>query len=158
MVSAPIQTARQGLERESAMTRAITLVAATIFLTGCQLYWTKPGADLTSFTADHRACATKAGVPMDGDRVLVNESLYKACLKGLGWTRESASRQEGAAGHFRGLEEDAVVSLSELPEQVGRASARPGDPSPERPTWLDIRCRQLTERERQVTNRECLGR
>jgi hypothetical protein len=158
MVGAPIQTARQGIEGESAMARAITLVAATIFLTGCQLYWTKPGADLASFTADHRACATKAGVPMDGDRVLVNESLYKACLKGLGWTRESASMHEGAAGHFRGLEENAVVSLSELPEQVGRASARPGDPSPARPTPLDVRCRQLTERERMGQYRECLGR
>jgi hypothetical protein len=141
------------------MTRAITLVAATIFLTGCQLYWTKPGADLTSFTADHRACATKAGVPMDGDRVLVNESLYKACLKGLGWTRESASMQEGAPGHFRGLEEDAVVSLSEPPEQVGRAtSARPGDTSPAQPTLLDLRCRQITERERLAQYRECQGR
>jgi hypothetical protein len=140
------------------MARAITLVAATIFLTGCQLYWTKPGADLATFTADHRTCATKAGVPMDGDRVLVNESLYKACLKGLGWTRESASRHEGAEGHFRGIEEDAVVSLSALPEQVGRASARPGDPSPTQPTMLDLRCRQITERERLAQYRECQGR
>jgi len=141
------------------MARAITLVAATILLTGCQLYWTKPGADLTSFTADHRACVAKAGVPMEGDRVLVNESLYKACLKGLGWTRESASLHEGAAGHFRGLEKDAVVSLSELPEQVGRASVRPGDPPPPaRPTPLEERCRQLTERERIGINRDCLGR
>ena len=140
------------------MARALTVVAATIFLTGCQLYWTKPGADLAGFTADHRACATKAGVPMDGDRVLVNESLYKACLKGLGWTRKSASTQEGAAGHFRGLEEDAVVSLSELPEQPGRGSPRPGDPSPAQPTPLDVRCRQITERERLAAHRECQGR
>ena len=140
------------------MARAITLVAATIILTGCQLYWTKPGADLASFSADHRTCVTKAGVPMDGDRVLVNESLYKACLKGLGWTRESASKQEGAAGHFRGLEEDAVVSLSELPAQVGRTTERPGDPSSPRPTMLDLRCRQVTERERLTQYRECQGR
>ena len=88
----------RGFAPSAVAIRVTALVVAVTLLTSCQLYWTKPGADLAAFTADHRECATKAGVPMDGDRLLVTESLYKACLKALGWRRETGSSHDGAEG------------------------------------------------------------
>ncbi len=71
------------------------VLACVLALTGCQLYWRKPGADAGTFAADHRDCVGKAGIDVGGDRVLVNLDVYRACLPVHGWQRESAS---GAGG------------------------------------------------------------
>jgi hypothetical protein len=43
--------------------RWLGLGLGTLLLAGCQLYWVKPGADMTAFTRDHQACVKTAGVP-----------------------------------------------------------------------------------------------
>jgi hypothetical protein len=139
------------------------ILAIAFLLAGCQLYWTKPGADLAAFTADHRDCATKAGVPMDGDRMLVSESLYKACLKALGWRRETGSSHDGAPGLYRGLEEDAVASLAAPPPQIGSSGRVLPTGLPAASSSRVLQCRRdwierWDWRQRLEEYRECLAR
>ena len=95
------------------------LVVLAVALAGCQLYWQKPGANLRTFSADHRACVATAGTPLPGDeRVLVNLDLYRACLKYLGWKRETGSKISNPPGYFRGLEDEGPVKPDEVPEQI----------------------------------------
>jgi hypothetical protein len=98
----------------------LALVAALgATLTGCQLYWQKPGATLASFSADHRSCVTTAGTPLPGeDLVLVNLDLYRACLKYRGWKRETGGKFSNPPGYFRGLENEGPVRPDEIPEQI----------------------------------------
>jgi hypothetical protein len=90
----------------------------TLLLTGCQLYWIKPGADMAAFTSDHHACVKTAGVPPGAERVLVNLDLYRACLRSRGWQRETGSTVSNPPGYFRGQEHEGPVALGEVPEQT----------------------------------------
>jgi hypothetical protein len=105
---------------------AVLLWALT--LAGCQLYWRKPGADEAAFTADHRDCVAKAGVPVSDDRVLVNLEVYRACLRVHGWQRESASGS--GPGIYRGLEDEGPVAREAVP--VAHSPAPPA-PAPVNP-------------------------
>jgi hypothetical protein len=98
----------------------LALVAAlATTLTGCQLYWQKPGANLAAFSADHRSCVTTAATALPGEeRVLVNLDLYRACLKYRGWKRETGSKFSNPPGYFRGLEDEGPVRPDEVPEQI----------------------------------------
>ena len=101
------------------MARTLALALCVLALAGCQLYWLKPNADMSSFTADHQACVKSAGTPMGGeDRVLVNVKVYRTCLRERGWTRETGSSYANLPGYFRGLENEVPVRLSDVPEQV----------------------------------------
>jgi len=153
----------RGFAPSAVTIRVTALVVAVTLLTSCQLYWTKPGADLAAFTADHRECATKAGVPMDGDRLLVTESLYKACLKALGRRRETGSSHDGAPGLYRGLEEDAVVSLAADPPQVGSSGRALADGLPPALASRVLQCRkdwiERWDRSQHLQDyRDCLAR
>ena len=78
--------------RDDAMRRTFGLALCVVALAGCQLYWLKPGADMTGFTNDHQSCVKAAGSPVGDDRLLVNLDMYKACLKSRGW--EARDRQQ----------------------------------------------------------------
>jgi hypothetical protein len=100
------------------MIRRFVLALCVLALAGCQLYWIKPGADMTGFTTDHQACVKMAGSSAGDDRVLVNLGMFKACMKSRGWARETGSRWGNPPGYFRGLENEGPVRLSEVPEQT----------------------------------------
>jgi hypothetical protein len=100
------------------MARRLMLALCVLALGGCQLYWIKPGADMAAFTADHQACVKTAGSPVGTDIVLVNENIYKGCLKARGWARETGSSYGNPPGYFRGLEDEGPVRLDEVPKQV----------------------------------------
>jgi hypothetical protein len=89
-----------------------------LLLAGCQLYWTKPGSNLSTFTNDHHACIKTAGVSAGEEQLLVNLDLYRACLKGRGWQRETGSKISNPPGYFRGQEEEGPVRIGEVPRQV----------------------------------------
>jgi hypothetical protein len=95
-------------------------------LTGCQLYWRKPGADPAAFAADHRDCVGKAGVDVGGERVLVNLDIYRACLRMHGWQRESATG--AGSGLYRGLEDEGPVARDAVPGRPPLVT--PADPPP----------------------------
>ena len=99
-------------------TRWLALGLGSILLTGCQLYYTRPGADMAAFTADHQACVKTTGVPPGADKVLVNLDLYRACLRARGWNRETGSKYSNPPGFFRGLEHEGPVGVLEVPQQV----------------------------------------
>jgi hypothetical protein len=106
------------------MANVVALVLLTGLLTtlsGCQLYWIRPGADMTAFTTDHHACLKTAGHPVDEAKtqVLVNLDVYRACLKARGWSRETGSKFENPPGFFRGLEDEGPVPVGHVPKQVG---------------------------------------
>ena len=90
----------------------------TLLLAGCQLYWSRPGADMAGFTGDHQACVKAGGVPHGEGRVLVNLDLYRACLRARGWQRETGSSMGNLPGFFRGQEHEGPVRLDEVPEQT----------------------------------------
>jgi hypothetical protein len=100
------------------MTRRLVLTLSVIALGGCQLYWLKPGADMTAFTAEHQACVKLAGTPIVDDRVLVNLDMYRACLKSRGWARETGSKWGNPPGYYRGLEKEGPVALTDVPQQI----------------------------------------
>jgi hypothetical protein len=87
-------------------------------LSGCQLYWTKPGTDLAAFSNDHTACVKTAGVPPGAELVLVNLDLYRACLRSRGWQRETGSSTYGTPGWFRGQEHEGPVRVGDVPAQL----------------------------------------
>jgi hypothetical protein len=123
----------------SSRSRLPAVLAAVVLLAGCQLYWSKPGADLTAFSADHRECTTKAAVPMRDDQVLVNLDVYRACLKALGWSRETGGKF-GMPGGYRGLEDEGPIRLGDPPRQIGGVPVMPsmqpaGPPGPNAP-WI----------------------
>jgi len=99
------------------MRRTFGLALCVVALAGCQLYWLKPGADMTGFTNDHQSCVKAAGSPVGDDRLLVNLDMYKACLKSRGWKRETGSSMANPPGYFRGLESEGPVRLGEVPKQ-----------------------------------------
>ncbi len=142
------------------MRRAAGAALLALLLAGGQLYWRKPGADLEAFTADHRDCAGKAATNVGGDRVLVNLDVYRACLKMLGWQRETGSTVGNPPGFYRGLEDEGPIRLTDLPQQVG--PTEPGDSTSAsasrqlvcRRTWIE----RPDWREHTADYRECLGR
>jgi hypothetical protein len=101
------------------MTRTLVLALCVLVLAGCQLYWMKPNADMSRFTADHQACVQSSGSPMGGEgRVLVNLKVYRGCLRERGWSRETGSSYANPPGYFRGLEDEGPVRVSDVPEQI----------------------------------------
>jgi hypothetical protein len=110
---------------------------AMVALTGCQLYWTKPGGSLGIFNADHQDCAIAAGRPIQNDdRLLVDLDLYRACLRSRGWERVSGAKGGTPPGYMRGLEDEGPVRPGDVPQQV-RQSA--GHEVWCRAQWLDQR-------------------
>jgi hypothetical protein len=103
-----------------AVHRFLSVALIVVLLTGCQLYWHKPGVvDVNAFAADHNACIKNTGVPAQAENtVLVNLDLYRACLKDRGWQRETGSKISNPHGFFRGQENEGPVRLGELPRQV----------------------------------------
>jgi hypothetical protein len=104
--------------------RWLALGVGTILLTGCQLYWLKPGANMAAFSADHTACVKTAGVPPGAEQVLVNLDLYRACLRTRGWQRETGSTFENPPGYFRGQENEGPVRVGEVPQQIPTSTRR----------------------------------
>jgi hypothetical protein len=98
---------------------SITVLFCALTLTGCQLYWRKPGANLAAFTADHQTCVAKAGSDVGAAQVLVNLDVYRACLKVHGWQRETGSKASNPAGFYRGLEDEGPMPVGHMPKQVG---------------------------------------
>jgi hypothetical protein len=76
------------------MTRTLVLALCALVLAGCQLYWMKPNADMSSFSAD------------------------RGCLRERGWSRETGSSYANLPGYFRGLEDGGPVRVSDVPEQI----------------------------------------
>jgi hypothetical protein len=104
------------------------VVALGTMLTGCQLYWQKPGANLAAFSVDHRSCVGTAGTVLPGeDRVLVNLDLYRACLRYRGWKRETGSKFSNPPGYFRGA---GRRRPREARRRAGAGSHRRGDTAP----------------------------
>jgi hypothetical protein len=100
------------------MVRHLTLALSVLVLAGCQLYWLKPGANMTAFTTDHHACVKTAGTAVGDERVFVNLDMYKACLRSRGWRRETGSSMGNPPGYFRGLEDEGPVRLTDVPQQT----------------------------------------
>jgi hypothetical protein len=100
------------------MARHLVLALCVLALAGCQLYWLKPGADMTAFTVDHNACVKTAGSEVGPEVVLVNLDMYRACLKVRGWQRETGSTYGNPPGYYRGLETEGPVRVGEVPKQV----------------------------------------
>ena len=98
--------------------RLVGLLVLVLVLGGCQLYWVKPGADMTAFTTDHQRCLKTAGAPVKEDWVLVNVEFYRACMKSYGWQRETGYKAGNPPGYFRGQEEEGPVRLADVPEQT----------------------------------------
>jgi hypothetical protein len=98
--------------------RLAVLLVLTVSLSGCQLYWRKPGTDFAAFTADHGACLKTAGAPPGEKIVLVNLDMYRACLKAKGWQRETGSTVSNPPGYYRGLENPGPVTLDHVPQQI----------------------------------------
>jgi hypothetical protein len=48
-----------GLRRSTYARKTTVAMLCTLALTGCQLYWRKPGANLAAFTADHKTCMVR---------------------------------------------------------------------------------------------------
>jgi hypothetical protein len=98
--------------------KALLVLLCAVALTGCQLYWTKPGGFHGNFYADHKDCVTAAGRPIpNDDRVLVALDLYRACLKSRGWERVTASKVGVPIGYFRGQEDEGPVRPGDTPKQ-----------------------------------------
>lgn len=101
------------------MIRALALALCALVLSGCQLYWLKPGADMSAFTADHQACVKDGGTPVGSEgRVMVNLKVYRTCLRERGWSRETGSSYANPPGYYRGLEDEGPVRPTDVPEQV----------------------------------------
>ena len=95
------------------------LIVAVMLLSGCQLYWTKPGTNLAGFTADHQTCMTKGATEVGNGQVLVNLDVYRACLKVNGWKRETGGKAGNPPGFYRGLEDAGPVPVGFVPRQIG---------------------------------------
>jgi hypothetical protein len=99
--------------------RLIGLAATAVLFTGCQLYWLKPGADMSAFTNDHHACVRTAGTPVGtDDKLFVNLDVYRACLRARGWQRETGSKFANPPGYYRGLEDEGPVRPGDVPLQI----------------------------------------
>jgi hypothetical protein len=96
----------------------LTAVLVALALSGCQLYWQKPKADLAAFTTDHQACTKIAASPAGDGRVFVNIDMYRACLRSKGWQRETSSSMGTPPGYFRGHENPGPVDPLMVPEQT----------------------------------------
>ena len=113
------------------------IVAVALLLAGCsQLYWTKPGANLSTFSADHEACVSGAARPVsaedlreawvrrgvtappieDRHPVTISLGVYRDCLKARGWTRQTCGTSFTPPGLFRGLED--AGPFDEVPRQL----------------------------------------
>jgi hypothetical protein len=99
--------------------KRLAWLLCALILTGCQLYWRKPGADLAAFTADHHACAAKAGADVGDGHILVNLDVYRGCLQVRGWQRETGSVGANPPGFYRGLEDEGPIRVGDAPKQVG---------------------------------------
>jgi hypothetical protein len=97
--------------------RVLGLGMISVMLAGCTLYWYKPGADMTTFSAAHQECMKISGTPVTEGQVHVNLDVYRTCFKARGWQRESASTTQPPAGHFRGQENEGPVALGTVPPQ-----------------------------------------
>jgi hypothetical protein len=98
--------------------RLIGLGVLTLTLSGCQLYWVKPGADMTALETDHKECIKIAGSSVGSDQLLVNLDLYRACLRARGWQREQGSKMGNPAGYYRGQEDEGPVRVGDVPKQT----------------------------------------
>ena len=75
-------------------------LAVLITAGGCGLhYWNRPGASQDDFNRDSAACAKDAS-PQYG---IFLEDIYRACLRGRGWTR-AQHQPPVPAGWYRGIE------------------------------------------------------
>jgi hypothetical protein len=100
--------------------RGLASLLCALLLAGCQLYWRKPGANLTAFTADHQTCVGKAGTDVGAGQVMVNLNVYRGCLKVLGWQRETGGTFGNPPGYYRGLEDEGPILAGTVPAQVGQ--------------------------------------
>jgi hypothetical protein len=102
---------------------AVFLVVTAVLLIGCaRHYWSKPNSQSIDFLDDHVACAQQ--VALSSNQLgygLVPTNLYRACMRSLGWLR-TKEQEPAPAGYFRGIEDDEIVKLDQIPEQD---SARP---------------------------------
>jgi hypothetical protein len=89
----------------------------SVVLSGCTLYWYKPGADMATFTTAHQECMKVSGTPVAEGQVHVNLDVYRTCLRARGWSRESASSTQPPANHYRGQENEGPVTVTSIPPQ-----------------------------------------
>jgi len=82
------------------------VIVASLVLAGCAngpMYWTKPGANLDVFAADHTECARGATIGYG----VGSETAYKRCLVAKGWTRiQGRGTGMPDVPYFRGYEGD----------------------------------------------------
>lgn len=107
------------------MTRRAVWLVALLLLVGCgKHYWSKPGAGFGEFSKDNTECAQENALHMSEDRKygIVHLDLYRACLRGRGWSR-AQQVDPVPSGWFRGLEDDETVRLDAPPSQPRSALA-----------------------------------
>jgi hypothetical protein len=94
----------------SLVTRAVRAfmsgLTVLVLVSGCAngpIYWTRPGADLEAFSADHFECARGATIAYG----IGSEDAYKRCLKQKKWTRvQGRGTEMPDVPFFRGFEDD----------------------------------------------------
>jgi hypothetical protein len=106
----------------------LSLLIGVVSLAGCGAYhWTKPGGTLVGFTEDHRECARASAIlpdPRRPDYGVVNETVFRECMKGRGWQRGLPPSGVIQPGWFRGVEDEGLVKLDEIPPQPTNTDGR----------------------------------
>jgi hypothetical protein len=75
-------------------------------LTGCaRYYWFKPGGTIEQFYGVSQAGAKKTSAPIvTAVDAGIDQTLYRACLRSLGYTREEQWTDPPPQGWYRGIE------------------------------------------------------
>lgn len=103
--------------------RSALIALCAVIISGCNMYWHKPGATLEQFAADHRACLSRGEpIPDKPGYVIVDQGTFRTCLAVRGWHREKHNVQDVPPGRFRGVEDfDRLqpIAVDRLPPQPG---------------------------------------
>jgi hypothetical protein len=79
-------------------------VGAALLLGGCSYYWSKASGTPEMFDQDTRECAREAAPsPAAASYWVVNEHVYRGCMRLRGWVREK-QYDPPPPGWYRGIE------------------------------------------------------